>query len=102
MITVFGYLGSPRPSLVDALGTASLVVGGLRHLDALGVPEPRRVVLGPITPAIEALSALQDGEDAVVIASGDPLFYGVVRRIRMAVLGQAAQPRGLDGTAGRL
>ena len=86
MITVFGYLGSPRPSLVDALGTASLVVGGLRHLDALGVPEPRRVVLGPITPAIEALSALQDGEDAVVIASGDPLFYGVVRRIRMAGL----------------
>ena len=86
MITVFGYLGSPRPSLVDALGTASLVVGGLRHLDALGVPEPRRVVLGPITPAIEALSALQDGEDAVVIASGDPLFYGVVRRIRLAGL----------------
>ena len=92
MITVFGYLGSPSSALVDAVAAASVVVGGRRHLDALGVPEARRVVLGPLAPAIEALSALADGEDAVVVASGDPLFYGVVRRIRQAGLAVRVVP----------
>ncbi|MDO5535518.1 MAG: precorrin-6y C5,15-methyltransferase (decarboxylating) subunit CbiE, partial [Propionibacteriaceae bacterium] len=92
MITVFGYLGSPSQALVDAAASAQLVVGGRRHLDALDVPENRRVVLGPLTPAIEALSALSDDEDAVVVASGDPLFYGVVRRIRQAGLGVRVVP----------
>lgn len=86
MITVFGYLGAPGPRLREAAASASLVVGGRRHLDALEVPEDKRVVLGPLVPAIEALSALSGDQDAVVVASGDPLFYGVVRRIRAAGL----------------
>ncbi len=84
MITVFGYLGSPSPELRDAAASASLVVGGRRHLDALSVPPERRVELGPLQPAIDALLALPEGADAVVVASGDPLFYGVVRRLRAA------------------
>ncbi len=86
MITVFGYLGAPGADLVQAAAAADLVVGGRRHLDALDVPESRRVVLGPIAPAVEALAALADDAQAVVVASGDPLFYGVVRRIRQAGL----------------
>lgn len=86
MITVFGYLGQPSEPLRSAARGADLVVGGRRHLDALAVPEHKRVVLGPIAPAIEALAALPTGADAVVVASGDPLFYGVVRRIRQAGL----------------
>ena len=84
MITVFGYLGSPSPELRDAAASAELVVGGRRHLDALAVPADRRLELGPLQPAIDALLALADGADAVVVASGDPLFYGVVRRLRAA------------------
>lgn len=86
MITVFGYIGSPSVELREAVADAALVVGGRRHLDALNVPEERRIVLGRIGPAIEVLQALTDDEKAVVIASGDPLFYGVVRRIRAAGL----------------
>ncbi|NLA28903.1 MAG: precorrin-6y C5,15-methyltransferase (decarboxylating) subunit CbiE [Propionibacterium sp.] len=86
MITVFGYIGSPSAELREAVADAALVVGGRRHLDALNVPEERRIVLGRIGPAIEVLQALTDDEKAVVIASGDPLFYGVVRRIRAAGL----------------
>lgn len=86
MITVYGYLGTPRPALVDAAASAALVVGGRRHLDALAVPDGRRVILGRIDPAIDALRALPEGADAVVVASGDPLFYGVVRRLRAAGL----------------
>lgn len=86
MITIFGYIGRASHRLRDAVAEASLVVGGARHLDALGVEPERRVVLGAITPAIEALAALPSDQDAVVIASGDPLFYGVVRRMRQAGL----------------
>ncbi len=86
MITVFGYIGSPSAELREAVSDAALVVGGRRHLDALNVPEERRIVLGRIAPAIEVLQALTGDEKAVVIASGDPLFYGVVRRIRAAGL----------------
>lgn len=86
MITVYGYAGRPCGELITAALSADLVVGGRRHLDALRVDERRRVVLGPIDAAVEALSALSEDDEAVVIASGDPLFYGVVRRLRAAGL----------------
>ena len=86
MITVYGYIGAPSPELREAVTGASLVVGGRRHLDALNVPDDHRIVLGRIGPAIDALKQLPAEANAVVIASGDPLFYGVVRRIRAAGL----------------
>lgn len=86
MITVYGYAGAPSAELRAAAAEAELVVGGQRHLDALAVPDEKRVVLGRIAPAIEALAALPNAAKAVVVASGDPLFYGVVRRIRAAGL----------------
>jgi precorrin-3B C17-methyltransferase/precorrin-6y C5,15-methyltransferase (decarboxylating) CbiE subunit len=42
------------------------------------------VVLGALTPALERLGALRPDQDALVVASGDPGFHGIVRRIRMA------------------
>lgn len=86
MIKVFGFIGEITPGMQAAADAADLVVGGRRHLDALGVPEAKRVVLGRIAPAIEAIQALGEERNAVVIASGDPLFYGVVRRLRAAGL----------------
>ena len=86
MIGVYGYAGEPTRQLRDAVASAALVVGGQRHLDALAVPAHLRIVLGPIGPAVDALAALDPALPAVVIASGDPLFYGVVRRLRAAGL----------------
>jgi precorrin-6Y C5,15-methyltransferase (decarboxylating) len=43
-------------------------------------PSPRVVVMGPLRPALDALAA-HDG-DAVVLASGDPGFFGIVRALR--------------------
>lgn len=86
MITVHGLLGVPSAALRTDAAAADLVVGGRRHLDALGVPEERRVVLGPISQAVERLAALPADADALVVASGDPLLYGVVRRLRAAGL----------------
>ena len=86
MITVYGLMGEPSSRLRAAVATASLVVGGQRHLDALDVSAEHRVTLGRLDPAIDRLVALPDDESAVVIASGDPLVYGIVRRLRQAGL----------------
>jgi precorrin-6y C5,15-methyltransferase (decarboxylating) CbiE subunit len=53
--------------------------GGLHSTPGTG-PRPRVVVMGPVRPALDALDA-HDGE-AVVLASGDPGFFGIVRALR--------------------
>jgi len=86
VITVVGYDGSPlgTPAL-EALEKATLVVGGRRHLAAVPVPAAARALpLGGVVPAVAELAA-HDG-DAVVVASGDPGFFGVVRLLREAGL----------------
>ena len=83
MIHVHGYSGSFDDETRALAGEVALVMGGHRHLDALGVDPDRRVRLGAITPALERLRELPEGADALVVASGDPGFHGVLRRIRL-------------------
>src|SRR5215468_10624837 len=109
MITVVGMDGSPlTPQAEAALRSATLVVGGRRHLAALptlaaarsgagdvaavGLPGAgaRTVVLGELAPALDALAA-HDG-DAVVLASGDPGFFGIVRALRERGLAAVVLP----------
>lgn len=81
MIRVIGYDGAPLDPVLFA--DATLVVGGARHLEAAPVPVGvRTVVMGELGAAVDALLA-HDGP-AVVIASGDPGFFGIVRRLRAA------------------
>ncbi|HBX79555.1 MAG TPA: precorrin-6y C5,15-methyltransferase (decarboxylating) subunit CbiE [Propionibacteriaceae bacterium] len=89
MITVFGLLGSPSSELRASAATADWVVGGRRHLDALAVPDARRITLGALRLAIAQIAALPPTSAVTVVASGDPLFFGVVRSLRAAGL----QPR---------
>ncbi|WP_210593224.1 precorrin-6y C5,15-methyltransferase (decarboxylating) subunit CbiE [Streptomyces sp. GESEQ-35] len=80
MITVVGT-GTGAPPAEDVLGAAELVVGGQRHLDAVPLPSgAERVVLGPLAPALDRIEAYV-GKQApvVVLASGDPGFFGIVR-----------------------
>ncbi|MEU8375821.1 precorrin-6y C5,15-methyltransferase (decarboxylating) subunit CbiE [Micromonospora sp. NPDC048894] len=76
------------PSAVAALAGAGLVVGAARHLAAVPVPPGvDTVTLGPLAPALDRLAAAHAaGQPAVVLASGDPGFFGVVRRLRAAGL----------------
>ncbi|MFI5795635.1 precorrin-6y C5,15-methyltransferase (decarboxylating) subunit CbiE [Streptomyces sp. NPDC051677] len=84
MITVVGTgtgTGAPVPS--DAVSGAELVVGGRRHLDAVPLPATAdRIVLGPLAPALDAIEEYV-GKDrrVVVLASGDPGFFGIVRAL---------------------
>jgi precorrin-6Y C5,15-methyltransferase (decarboxylating) len=78
MITVVG-----QPVPVDVLAGAELVVGGRRHLDAVRLPEAaERIVLGPLAPALDTVAEYVEKERSVVVlASGDPGFFGIVRAL---------------------
>ena len=88
-ITVLGAALTPaHPELVAG---AALVLGARRHLDAAGIDpaEPRAVVLGPLAPALERVAA--ESGPVVVLASGDPGFFGIVR-----ALAERCGPEALD------
>ncbi len=82
MITVVGWDGSPlSPEVRERLDAAALVAGGRRHLDAVRAPEGvPRVVMGDVGAALDRMDAA-DG-DVVVLASGDPGFFGILRALR--------------------
>ncbi|WP_405094213.1 precorrin-6y C5,15-methyltransferase (decarboxylating) subunit CbiE [Micromonospora sp. NBC_01392] len=90
-VTVVGLdaAGAPaHPALTPALAAARLVVGAARHLAAVPVPPgAATVTLGPLAPAVDRLAAaVAAGVPAVVLASGDPGLFGIVRRLRAAGL----------------
>lgn len=78
----------PHPALAPVLAAAGLVVGAARHLAAVPVPAGAdTVALGPLAPALRRLAeAVAAGVPAVVLASGDPGLFGIVRRLRAAGL----------------
>ncbi|SDY92220.1 precorrin-6Y C5,15-methyltransferase (decarboxylating) [Micromonospora pattaloongensis] len=90
MLTVVGCDGGPLPPGADAaLRAATLLVGGARHLAGIDGPA-ERIVLGDVAAAVSRL-ARHDGP-AVVLASGDPGFFGIVRALRRAGLAPAVLP----------
>ena len=79
MITVVGYDGSPlSPQAQQRLAGASLVVGGARNLEP--VDGGRQFVMGDVSAALDEVQAT-DG-DTVVMASGDPALFGILRVMR--------------------
>ncbi|MEU6303272.1 precorrin-6y C5,15-methyltransferase (decarboxylating) subunit CbiE [Streptomyces chartreusis] len=82
MITVVGT-GTGEPLPEDVLAGAELVVGGRRHLDAAGPGDDvERVVLGALAPALDTIAEyVEKDRRVVVLASGDPGFFGIVRAL---------------------
>ncbi|MGI8775975.1 MAG: precorrin-6y C5,15-methyltransferase (decarboxylating) subunit CbiE [Acidimicrobiales bacterium] len=61
-----------------AVQDADLIVGGLRHLEALGPPGvPRLTITGDLAEVLDAVEA-EPGR-VCVLGSGDPGFFGIVR-----------------------
>lgn len=75
-ITVVG-VGPAGPADPAAVARADLVAGGRRHLDAHAGDLPQLVLDGDVPPALDRIAAT-DGH-VVVLASGDPGFFGIVR-----------------------
>ena len=86
MITVVGTDGGPLPAGARArLRTASLVMGGRRHLREVELPDGVRTVALRDDPGAALRAVAEEPGDVVVLASGDPGFFGVVRAVRRAV-----------------
>ncbi|MFJ9351490.1 precorrin-6y C5,15-methyltransferase (decarboxylating) subunit CbiE [Streptomyces sp. NPDC101237] len=86
-VTVIGWDGSPLTAAGrGALGAATLVAGAAHHLALPDVPETaERVRLGSVGLAARRIASHRG--TAVVLADGDPAFFGVVRTLRAPEFG---------------
>ncbi|MBO9318299.1 MAG: precorrin-6y C5,15-methyltransferase (decarboxylating) subunit CbiE [Chloroflexus sp.] len=82
-LTAAGAEGLPV-HLCERIRRADLLVGGKRQLAAFAdVPAERLTIEASVEPALSRLySAWESGEAAVVLASGDPLWYGIGNSLR--------------------
>ncbi|MFF3380232.1 precorrin-6y C5,15-methyltransferase (decarboxylating) subunit CbiE [Streptomyces sp. NPDC002680] len=81
-VTVIGWDGSPLTATArSALGAATLVAGAAHHLALPEVPPAaERIRLGSVALAARRIAGHRG--TAVVLADGDPGFFGVVRTLR--------------------
>jgi precorrin-6Y C5,15-methyltransferase (decarboxylating) len=86
-VTVIGWDGSPLTDAArSALGAATLVAGAGHHLALAEVPAAaERIRLGSVALAARRIAAHRG--TAVVLADGDPGFFGVVRTLRAPEFG---------------
>ncbi|MDG5805113.1 precorrin-6y C5,15-methyltransferase (decarboxylating) subunit CbiE [Streptomyces ossamyceticus] len=86
-VTVIGWDGSPLTAAArSALAAATLVAGAAHHLALPEVPpSAERVRLGSVALAARRIAAHRG--TAVVLADGDPGFFGVVRTLRAPEFG---------------
>ncbi|MGA5118340.1 precorrin-6y C5,15-methyltransferase (decarboxylating) subunit CbiE [Streptomyces pseudogriseolus] len=86
-VTVIGWDGSPLTDAArSALGAATLVAGAAHHLALPEVPAAaERIRLGSVSLAARRIAAHRG--TAVVLADGDPGFFGVVRTLRAPEFG---------------
>ncbi|MFJ8942933.1 precorrin-6y C5,15-methyltransferase (decarboxylating) subunit CbiE [Streptomyces sp. NPDC102395] len=102
-----GWAGLPDASRA-ALDEAEVLIGGPRQLDLL--PERctgQRVAWPtPLRPAVPALLAAHAGRRIAVLASGDPMFYGIGRALAEETGGAALRvlphPSSVSHAAARL
>ncbi|MCC9305643.1 precorrin-6y C5,15-methyltransferase (decarboxylating) subunit CbiE [Kitasatospora sp. RB6PN24] len=81
-ITVIGWDGTPlTEAAAAALAAATLVAGAPYQLNALPVPAAaERIALGSVEVAARRIAEHRGA--VVVVAEGDPGFFGVVRTLR--------------------
>ncbi|MFG2950725.1 precorrin-6y C5,15-methyltransferase (decarboxylating) subunit CbiE [Streptomyces adustus] len=86
-VTVIGWDGSPPTAAARAaLGAATLVAGAAHHLALPEVPPgAERIRLGSVDLAARRIAGHRG--TAVVLADGDPGFFGVVRSLRAPEFG---------------
>ncbi|WP_432056122.1 precorrin-6y C5,15-methyltransferase (decarboxylating) subunit CbiE [Streptomyces sp. bgisy022] len=86
-VTVIGWDGSPLTAAArSALGAATLVAGAAHHLALPEVPAgAERIRLGSLALAARRIAGHRG--TAVVLADGDPGFFGVVRTLRAPEFG---------------
>ncbi|MBO0656280.1 precorrin-6y C5,15-methyltransferase (decarboxylating) subunit CbiE [Streptomyces triculaminicus] len=86
-VTVVGIGADGWPGLAptsrEALRAAEVIIGGPRQLDLLPTDCPAERVAwpSPLRPAVPGLLSEHAGRRVCVLASGDPMFYGIGRTL---------------------
>ncbi len=73
-----------NPIIKDHVDWADIVVGGKRLLNELDCTETKKrfIIKGDIKVVLEKIeSAVRDGKKVLVISDGDPLFFGIGKKI---------------------
>ncbi|BBR60261.1 MULTISPECIES: cobalt-precorrin-7 (C(5))-methyltransferase [Enterobacteriaceae] len=85
MLTVVGMgpagVQLMTPQAVEAVKQADALVGGVRHLAQFPAFDGERCPLGANIPQVLAWIEARQAQNVVVLASGDPLFYGIGTRL---------------------
>ncbi|MEF3089407.1 precorrin-6y C5,15-methyltransferase (decarboxylating) subunit CbiE [Enterobacter sp. 10-1] len=85
MLTVVGMgpsgLHLMTPAAREAVAAADALVGGQRHLQQFPEFRGERFALGANIPQLLAWLGEREAQRVVVLASGDPLFYGIGSRL---------------------
>jgi precorrin-6Y C5,15-methyltransferase (decarboxylating) len=80
-----GGLDAVDPRGRAAIDTATLLCGGQRHLDEVPSHGEERIIIGDVDACVERLRQRGPKAQAVVLATGDPLCFGIgatlVRRL---------------------
>jgi precorrin-6Y C5,15-methyltransferase (decarboxylating) len=81
-VTLIGYDGGPLPEgAVERMKAAALIAGGVRHLSHPDIPPGvETALMGEVSPVLDRIADLRG--DVVVLASGDPGFFGTLRALR--------------------
>jgi precorrin-6Y C5,15-methyltransferase (decarboxylating) len=63
------------------LARCGLIVGDIRHLALVEEMAAEKLAISPLAPALERIRLPLASGDVGVLASGDPLFFGIGRRL---------------------
>jgi precorrin-6B C5,15-methyltransferase / cobalt-precorrin-6B C5,C15-methyltransferase len=70
------------PKALQIIDTAEVLAGGRRHLDYFASHQGEKIVVGgDLTGAFSAIREAAASRQVAVLASGDPYFYGLGRRL---------------------
>lgn len=71
-------IDSLLPKYIEQINSAEVLVGGERQLEFVPNFSGKKLVLkAPLDKVLDELKTKHQGQNIVVLASGDPLFYGI-------------------------
>lgn len=90
------HTGGPQglpPTLQERIESAQVLIGGRRHLDGFPTFSGERVIIAAdASVAVDrARRGWEAGERVAVLASGDPLWYGIAATLRKALPPEALE-----------
>jgi len=84
-VTVIGMGMSPKDltdAHLDLIRSADVLVGGKRHLDAFkDTPAKKMAITKQLSVLVNSIKKAMQSKKVVVLASGDPLYYGIGPRL---------------------